>query len=87
MHLQYIVYNTIVDFLVSVYVFCDSVVLRVLYSILGLVVREESVENRDTSCRIITTNHITPFDHLAVSIILPCVTVRNCISNCVCSTN
>ncbi|KAK4306273.1 hypothetical protein Pmani_021895 [Petrolisthes manimaculis] len=50
------------------------VVLRVLYSVLGLVVREESVENRDTSCRIITTNHITPFDHLAVSIVLPCVT-------------
>ncbi|XP_069194839.1 lipid droplet-regulating VLDL assembly factor AUP1-like [Procambarus clarkii] len=41
---------------------------------MGLVVREESLENRDTSCRIITTNHVTPFDHLAVSIVLPCVT-------------
>ncbi|XP_042225774.1 lipid droplet-regulating VLDL assembly factor AUP1-like [Homarus americanus] len=50
------------------------IVLRALYSVLGLVVREEALENRDTSCRIISTNHITPFDHLAVSIVLPCVT-------------
>lgn len=54
-----------------------SIVLRVLYSVLGLVVREESLKNKDASCRIITTNHITPFDHLAVSIVMPCVTVSN----------
>ncbi|XP_071520096.1 lipid droplet-regulating VLDL assembly factor AUP1-like [Panulirus ornatus] len=54
--------------------FVRRIVLRVLYSVLGLVVREECLENRDSSCRIITTNHITPFDHLAVSIVLPCVT-------------
>ncbi|XP_066951618.1 lipid droplet-regulating VLDL assembly factor AUP1-like [Macrobrachium rosenbergii] len=51
-----------------------SVVLRVLYVTLGLVVREESVEKRNKSCCVITTNHITPFDHLAVSIVLPCIT-------------
>ncbi|KAG0716935.1 Ancient ubiquitous protein 1 [Chionoecetes opilio] len=51
-----------------------NVVLRVLYSVMGLVVREECQKNRDDTCRIIATNHITPFDHLAVSIVLPCVT-------------
>ncbi|XP_042890772.1 lipid droplet-regulating VLDL assembly factor AUP1-like [Penaeus japonicus] len=50
------------------------VVLRALYSVLGLVVQEEDVEKKDHTCRIITTNHITPFDHLAVSMVLPCVT-------------
>lgn len=54
--------------------FIRSIVLRVLYSVLGLVVREENRKNRDDTCRIIATNHITPFDHLAVSIVLPCVT-------------
>lgn len=51
-----------------------SIVLRILFFILGLVVREESVEKRNKSCCVITTNHITPFDHLAVSIVLPCIT-------------
>lgn len=51
-----------------------SVVLRALYSVMGLVVREECRKNRDDTCRVIATNHITPFDHLAVSIVLPCVT-------------
>lgn len=57
-------YNTIIR----------SVVLRVLYVILGLVVREECVDKRSKSCCVITTNHITPFDHLAVSVVLPCIT-------------
>ncbi|KAK7070178.1 hypothetical protein SK128_003043 [Halocaridina rubra] len=51
-----------------------SVVLRVFFVILGLVVIEEDVEKRKKSCCVITTNHITPFDHLAVSVVLPCVT-------------
>lgn len=51
-----------------------SLVLRTLYSILGLVVREEYEDKKDKGCRIITTNHITPFDHLAVSLVIPCVT-------------
>ncbi|CAL4142065.1 unnamed protein product, partial [Meganyctiphanes norvegica] len=58
--------------------YARSLVIRSLYSTLGLVVREEGEDKKDIGCRIITTNHITPFDHLAVSLVIPCVTPKYC---------
>ncbi|CAG2063998.1 unnamed protein product, partial [Timema podura] len=42
--------------------------------VLGIVVREEDLGNKNPSARVIVTNHVTWCDHVAVHIATGCVT-------------
>lgn len=49
-----------------------SGVLRILCSILGIVVTQENVEKRSEQAKVIVSNHVSPTDHTAISLVLPC---------------
>ncbi|KAL7636311.1 UNVERIFIED_CONTAM: hypothetical protein RMT77_013070 [Armadillidium vulgare] len=51
-------------------------VLRVLYSVMGIVIQEKDSHKKDSKCRVLVSNHISPFDHLAVSLVHPCVSIN-----------
>jgi len=50
-----------------------SPILRILCSILGIIVTQENVEKRSTKSKVIVSNHVSPMDHTAVSLVLPCL--------------
>nr|CAD7195851.1 unnamed protein product [Timema douglasi] len=59
---------------------CESVIAFLRYVlqctriVLGIVVREEDLGNKNPSARVIVTNHVTWCDHVAVHIATGCVT-------------
>lgn len=55
--------------------FISRFVLRVLYSVMGIIVQEKDCLKKDEKCRILIANHLTPFDHLAISLVYPCISV------------
>ncbi|XP_023220700.1 ancient ubiquitous protein 1-like [Centruroides sculpturatus] len=50
-----------------------SITLRILYTILGIIIKEEGVHFRDPKATILISNHVTVFDHIAIDLISPCV--------------
>ncbi|XP_074642122.1 lipid droplet-regulating VLDL assembly factor AUP1-like isoform X2 [Tubulanus polymorphus] len=46
-------------------------VLRVMYTVLGLVVTQNGTENHKRDVKIMISNHISIFDHLAIDLFLP----------------
>ncbi|XP_046384418.1 lipid droplet-regulating VLDL assembly factor AUP1-like [Ischnura elegans] len=51
-----------------------SFVLRSMSLVLGIVVQQESLGNRDKSVKVIVANYLTPFDHLAMHLVEGTVT-------------
>ncbi|KAK7865797.1 hypothetical protein R5R35_001262 [Gryllus longicercus] len=49
-------------------------VLRSMCVVLGIVVKEENVSQRNENARVIVSNHVSPCDHLAVHVLSSCVT-------------
>ncbi|XP_067126562.1 lipid droplet-regulating VLDL assembly factor AUP1-like [Centruroides vittatus] len=49
------------------------ITLRILYTILGIIIKEEGVHFRDPKATILISNHVTVFDHIAIDLISPCV--------------
>jgi len=61
-------------------------VLRVICSLLGFVVRQDNPYRCDVQARILVANYTSPMDRLAVELIFPCIMVINSsISHCGCS--
>lgn len=46
-------------------------VLRVMCGVLGLIVIQHDLENRNSRSRIIVSNYTTPFDHVAIELVKP----------------
>ncbi|RWS23770.1 ancient ubiquitous protein 1-like protein, partial [Leptotrombidium deliense] len=50
------------------------IVVRTMCAVLGFIVREEDVNEKcKTDVKVLVSNHVTNFDHLAVELVLPCV--------------
>uniref|UniRef100_A0A1W7RAY6 Ancient ubiquitous protein 1 n=1 Tax=Hadrurus spadix TaxID=141984 RepID=A0A1W7RAY6_9SCOR len=49
------------------------VTLRILYAILGFIIKEEGVHFRDGRAEFLIANHVTVFDHIAIDLVAPCV--------------
>lgn len=53
-----------------------SAVLRTMCAILGVVVIQENEEVRDESVKVIVTNHVSLFDHLAIHLVTGSISVN-----------
>ncbi|XP_048826591.1 lipid droplet-regulating VLDL assembly factor AUP1 [Brienomyrus brachyistius] len=54
--------------------FIRRFVVRVMCSVLGIYVRQNSPRLRERAARLFVCNHVTPFDHNVINIIAPCNT-------------
>lgn len=49
------------------------ITLRILYTILGIIIKEEGLHFRDPKATILISNHVTVFDHIVIDLISPCI--------------
>jgi len=50
-----------------------SCVLRTMCLVLGIVVQEENVKDKNRDARVVVSNHLSVLDYLALDLVLPCI--------------
>lgn len=54
---------------------CSRFIVRIMFSVLGMHVRQNSPRLRDKSTKLYICNHVTQFDHNIVNLLTSCNTV------------